>query len=296
MQAYLESLRNVSMLGEHESVVNQQKLIELIEHLSSTQNWELCSSFLVENMESCDSLAALNSFQNSAAFFVCCRSVELFIKAPKSHPDLASLFGVFLEILKELDSFVLNRDVQLTSDEVSRANSIKDSMRVSCLPAIIHTITQFMQNLGANEHADSELISSSLKILGLYASWIDVSLIVNIECFSILRTLVCCPTPSLLTSVCQLLKGLVCKGMAPFPDKLSLIIGIWSESLEPMMSVPVIARAIANAPRPHPSDPRLAGLEDECSEVTELLEDFSTLIGSIGYNLVEAYRFVLPIC
>ncbi|VDM03017.1 unnamed protein product [Schistocephalus solidus] len=389
MELYLDSLRNVSMLTEHESVVNQQKLIELIEHLSSTQNWEFCSSFLVENLERCDSVTALNSFQNSAAFFVCCRSIELFIKVPyvllfsfifvlrtasrpltlaevpkvsafitrwirafisccsghatsqiikkkvaqftclsiiryypqhwptafdeilaifsnfsgklclfvmnktdrpitpplsKSHPNLASLLSVFLEILKELDSFVLNRDAQLTSEEVSRANSIKDSMRVTCLPAIIHTMTQFMRNLDASEHADCELISSCLQILGLYASWIDVSLIVNIECFSILRTLVCCPTPSLLTGVCQLLKGLVCKGMAPFPDKLSLIIGIWSESLEPMMSVPFIARAIANAPFPHPSK------DDEISEVTELIEDFSTLFGSIGYNLVEAYR------
>uniref|UniRef100_A0A0X3PQ38 Exportin-T n=2 Tax=Schistocephalus solidus TaxID=70667 RepID=A0A0X3PQ38_SCHSO len=226
MELYLDSLRNVSMLTEHESVVNQQKLIELIEHLSSTQNWEFCSSFLVENLERCDSVTALNSFQNSAAFFVCCRSIELFIKVPtasrpltlaevpkvsafitrwirafisccsghatsqiikkkvaqftclsiiryypqhwptafdeilaifsnfsdrpitpplsKSHPNLASLFSVFLEILKELDSFVLNRDAQLTSEEVSRANSIKDSMRVTCLPAIIHTMTQFM--------------------------------------------------------------------------------------------------------------------------------------------------------
>ncbi|BHF68893.1 hypothetical protein SprV_0301193400 [Sparganum proliferum] len=335
------------MLTEHESVVNQQKLIELIEHLSSTQNWELCSSLLVENLERCNSLAVLNDFQNSAAFFVCCRSVEVFIKAPiTSRPvtqvevqkvsafitrwirafisccsghatsqlikkkvaqftclsiiryypqhwptafsDVLAIFSDF----SELDSFVLNRDVQLTSEEVSRANSIKDSMRVTCLPAIIHTVTQFMRNLDANEPSDRELISSCLQTLGLYASWIDVSLIVNVEFFSILGTLVCCPAPSLLSGISLLLKGLVCKGMAPFPDKLSLIIGIWSESLEPVMSVPFIARVIANAP-PQPSNPRLTDVESESPEVLQFLEDFSTLLGSIGYNLVEAYRYLV---
>ncbi len=62
----------------------------------------------------------------------------------KTNPILLNLLDVFLEVLQELDSFILNREAQLTSEEVAQATLIKDSMRVTCLPSVIQMLMLVM--------------------------------------------------------------------------------------------------------------------------------------------------------
>ncbi len=137
--------------------------------------------------------------------------------------------------------------------------------------------------MSPNDQNDVELISSCLKTIGLYISWIDINLVVNDEFFPILRPFVNSQNLDLLQGACLLLKGLVSKGMAPFPDKLSLILGLWTESVEPIMQSPVVAKVL-NA-----SSPQFESEDSE--EIINLLQEVSNLFGSIGYNLTETYRY-----
>lgn len=227
----------------------------------------------------------------------------------KSNPILLNLLDAFLEVLHGLDSFILNREVQLTSEEVARATVIKDSMRATCLPDIIQMIVIIMvclicfvarfflqikpmliyfylqKSLDASIPKETELLCFCLQTIGSYVSWIDINLIVNEQFVSILRTLVQRSDSELLRSVCILLKGVVTKGMAAFPDKFSLITALWPELLLPLINSVSVAKILTCEPT------RPASFYNEDSdEVINFLSEFSSLFGSIGYNIVEAYR------
>uniref|UniRef100_A0A5K3FJE1 Exportin-T n=1 Tax=Mesocestoides corti TaxID=53468 RepID=A0A5K3FJE1_MESCO len=369
MNDFFASLQTVSLTSENGCTSGHQNLINLIEHFSTDNNWEMCASYVISELEKCTSQQQVTDLQNSAAHFVCCRCIETFLKSPstqpilisevqkmseflrkwvklyasllggqvqssilkrkiaqtvclaviryyptswsslfdemlglfseldvqqsnspftKSCPTLLTLLDVFLEVLQELDSFIFSRQVQLTPEELTKATLIKDTMRVTCLPSIIQMLIQVLKGLQVNQAREFELICFSLQVIGLYALWIDIKLVVNEEFVNILRTLVQCTEPKLHQSLCLLLKGLVTKGMASFPDKLSLILSLWPELLQPLLNSPCIAKVLAfNSPSQNPVN----GIaEEDADDVVGLLQEFSSLFGSVGYNLTEAYR------
>lgn len=51
---------------------------------------------------------------------------------------------LFLDILIDLDSYIISRNVQLTTEELRRSNELKDAMRESCIGSLIHTCYQLI--------------------------------------------------------------------------------------------------------------------------------------------------------
>uniref|UniRef100_A0A2K6KXQ2 Exportin-T n=1 Tax=Rhinopithecus bieti TaxID=61621 RepID=A0A2K6KXQ2_RHIBE len=78
---------------------------------------------------------------------------------------------LYLRILMAIDSELLDRDV-----EAPRNTLIKDTMREQCIPNLVESWYQILQNY---QYTNSEVSYQCLEVVGTYVSWIDLSLIAN---------------------------------------------------------------------------------------------------------------------
>ncbi|CDS41265.1 exportin T [Echinococcus multilocularis] len=206
----------------------------------------------------------------------------------KSNPVLLNLLDVFLEVLQELDSMVFNRSLNLTNEQFLRTSEIKDSMRITCLPPIVELLAMILKNLQVGNARELKLISLCLKVVGLYVLWIDIKLVANEQFIGILHSLVQFTEPAVHQSICFLLKGLVTKGMPAFPEKLSLILGLWPQLLQPLINAPSTGKLLRHTS----SNPNLDIDRDDnnSEEFVNFLQEFSNCMGSIGYNLTISFK------
>lgn len=65
--------------------------------------------------------------------------------------------------------------------ETRRNTLIKDSMRETCIPALVESWYQILQTY---QGSHSELTCQCLEVVGAYVSWIDLNLIANDRCDS----------------------------------------------------------------------------------------------------------------
>lgn len=146
------------------------------------------------------------------------------------------------------------------------------------------------KSLRVDNSRELKLISLCLRVLGLYVLWIDIKLIVNEQFIGILRSFVQSAEPTVYQSICFLLKGLFTKGMPAFPEKLSLIIGLWPQLLQPLINVPDIARVLGHTS----SNLSLNNNRDanDSEEFVDFLQEFSNCMGSVGYNLTISFKCV----
>ncbi|KAL5112843.1 Exportin-T [Taenia crassiceps] len=370
MGDFLEGLRAFDMSVGSASKEQHEKLISVIDHLSSNGNWEICANFVLSELESCSSSQQIADLQNSAAMFACCCCIENLLKHPlsshpvsaievqkmsdflrnwirlyvnclggriqsvilkrkiaqsvclsvmryypknwpslfeeflslfaelsvqqmspplsESNPVLLNLLDVFLEILLELDSMVFSRNLNLTNEQVLRTSEIKDAMRMTCLSPIVEMLALVLKSLQVDNARELKLISLCLRVLGLYILWIDIKLIANEQFIGILRSLVQFNELAVYEGVCFLLKGLVTKGMPAFPEKLSLILGLWPQLLQPLINDPNTARVLDHIS----SNSRLDSTRDsnDSEEFVGFLQEFSNCMGSVGYNLTISLK------
>ncbi|VDK35470.1 unnamed protein product [Taenia asiatica] len=370
MGDFLASLRAVDMSIGSASKEQHEKLISMIDNLSSDENWEICANFVLSELENCSSPQQIANLQNSAALFACCCCIENLLKHPisshpvsdievqkmsaflrnwvklyvnclggriqsvvlkrkiaqcvclsvmryypknwptlfdeflslfsevsaqqmcpplsESNPILLNLLDVFLEVLQELDSMVFNRNLNLTNEQFLRTSEIKDSMRITCLSPIVEMLTLILKSLQVDNAREMKLISLCLRVLGLYVLWIDIKLIVNEQFIGILRSLLQFTELAVYQSICFLLKGLVTKGMPAFPEKLSLILGLWPQLLQPLINAPSIVKVLGHTS----SNPSLDNNRDgnDSEEFVDFLQEFSNCMGSVGYNLTISFK------
>ncbi|KAJ2684034.1 pre-tRNA nuclear export protein [Coemansia spiralis] len=122
-----------------------------------------------------------------------------------------------LKVLGSLDEEMVNPAVPRGAEEVARNTDIKDAMRVEDVNRMAHAWYNILVHLSGS-HPD--LAKSTLRLMGVYVSWIDISLVVNQPFVSVIFSLL--KAPALRGQACHCLAEIVGKGMRPV-DKLFLI-------------------------------------------------------------------------
>uniref|UniRef100_A0A2K5DTW7 Exportin-T n=1 Tax=Aotus nancymaae TaxID=37293 RepID=A0A2K5DTW7_AOTNA len=83
---------------------------------------------------------------------------------------------LYLRIRMAIDSELVDRDVVHTSEEARRNTLIKDTVREQCIPNLVESWYQILQNY---QYTNSEVTCQCLEVVGTYVSWIDLSFIAN---------------------------------------------------------------------------------------------------------------------
>ncbi|ORX68677.1 Xpo1-domain-containing protein [Linderina pennispora] len=128
-----------------------------------------------------------------------------------------SMVDFVIKILGSLDEEMVNPVVPRGKEEVARNTMIKDAMRTEDVHRLAHTWLYTLAHMSAT-HPD--LARGTLRLIGVYVSWIDINLIVNEAFMMLLFELL--KTPVLRNDACRCLVEIVSKGMRPM-EKLYLI-------------------------------------------------------------------------
>ncbi|VTJ65285.1 Hypothetical predicted protein, partial [Marmota monax] len=149
---------------------------------------------------------------------------EYLTKWPKFFFDILSVVDLnprgvdlYLRILMAIDSELVDRDVVHTSEEARRNTLIKDTMREQCIPSLVESWYQILQNY---QYTNSEVTCQCLEVVGAYVSWIDLSLIANDRFINMLLGHMSIEV--LREEACDCLFEIVNKGMDPV-DKMKLV-------------------------------------------------------------------------
>uniref|UniRef100_A0A2K5S5W4 Exportin-T n=1 Tax=Cebus imitator TaxID=2715852 RepID=A0A2K5S5W4_CEBIM len=149
---------------------------------------------------------------------------EYLTKWPKFFFDILSVVDLnprgvdlYLRILMAIDSELVDRDVVHTSEEARRNTLIKDTMREQCIPNLVESWYQILQNY---QYTNSEVTCQCLEVVGAYVSWIDLSLIANDRFINMLLGHMSIEV--LREEACDCLFEVVNKGMDPV-DKMKLV-------------------------------------------------------------------------
>ncbi|MCJ8736224.1 hypothetical protein PDJAM_G00256470 [Pangasius djambal] len=143
---------------------------------------------------------------------------------PKFFFDVLSLVGlnphgldIYLRTLMAIDAEVVDRDILHGPEETRRNTLIKDSMRETCIPALVESWYQILQTY---QSSHSELTCQCLEVVGAYVSWIDLNLIANDRFVNLLLSHM--SVEELREEACDCLFEIVNKGMDPV-DKTKLV-------------------------------------------------------------------------
>ncbi|XP_073939921.1 exportin-T isoform X3 [Castor canadensis] len=149
---------------------------------------------------------------------------EYLTKWPKFFFDILSVVDLnprgvdlYLRILMAIDSELVDRDVVHSSEEARRNTLIKDTMREQCIPSLVESWYQILQNY---QYTNSEVTCQCLEVVGAYVSWIDLSLIANDRFINMLLGHMSIEV--LREEACDCLFEIVNKGMDPV-DKMKLV-------------------------------------------------------------------------
>ncbi|KAG8514161.1 Exportin-T, partial [Galemys pyrenaicus] len=149
---------------------------------------------------------------------------EYLTKWPKFFFDILSVVDLnprgvdlYLRILMAIDSELVDRDVVHTSEATRRNTLIKDTMREQCIPNLVESWYQILQNY---QYTNSEVTCQCLEVVGAYVSWIDLSLIANDRFINMLLGHMSIAV--LREEACDCLFEIVNKGMDPV-DKMKLV-------------------------------------------------------------------------
>ncbi|KAJ1966482.1 pre-tRNA nuclear export protein [Dipsacomyces acuminosporus] len=128
-----------------------------------------------------------------------------------------SLVDFLLKVLGSLDEEMVNPTVPRGKAELARNTEIKDAMRVEDVNRMAHVWYNVLVHMS---NAHPELAKSTLRLIGVYVSWIDINLIVNQHFMAILFGLL--KAPVLHNEACHCLTEIIGKGMRPM-EKLYLL-------------------------------------------------------------------------
>ncbi|XP_052780847.1 exportin-T-like [Mya arenaria] len=117
---------------------------------------------------------------------------------------------MFLRVLLQIDSEVVDRDIVHTQEETERNTAIKDAMREQ---AVQQLTDAWYQILTQYEGSDTAVVCSCLEVVGKYISWIDIGLIANEQFVPVIIRFL--SNALLRESACDCISEIVSKGMEP---------------------------------------------------------------------------------
>jgi len=176
----------------------------------------------------------------------------------------------YLKVLAAIDAEIVDREIPRTVDEANLIKDYKDAMRLKCVNELVESWQLLLKEHSAK---NPEITCQCLEIIGQYASWIEISLIVNerfLEFFSFALRHV-----DLRETACACLEEIVNKGMDIRP-KLKLIDYLWENLIR--------ANALA-------LEQQIGLLNDEQDNCDYLLK-FGKLLNTIGENLFQGWHKV----
>ncbi|XP_036314755.1 exportin-T isoform X3 [Pipistrellus kuhlii] len=204
---------------------------------------------------------------------------EYLTKWPKFFFDILSVVDLnprgvdlYLRILMAIDSELVDRDVVHTSEEARRNTLIKDTMREQCIPNLVESWYQILQNY---QYTNSEVTCQCLEVVGAYVSWIDLSLIANDRFINMLLGHMSIEV--LREEACDCLFEIVNKGMDPV-DKMKLV-----ESLCQVLQSAgffIIDQVC---------DFKLRTVDSFQEEDVDFLARFSKLVNGMGQSLIVSW-------
>ncbi|KAJ2596315.1 pre-tRNA nuclear export protein [Coemansia sp. RSA 1721] len=128
------------------------------------------------------------------------------------------LVDFLLKVLSSLDEEMVNPTVPRGQEEIARNTDIKDAMRVEDVSRMAHVWYNVLVHMSTSY---PDLAKTTLKLMGVYVSWIDINLIVNQPLMHIVFGLLK-SSPALRNQACHCLTEIVGKGMRPM-EKLYLL-------------------------------------------------------------------------
>ncbi|KAI8325618.1 Xpo1-domain-containing protein [Martensiomyces pterosporus] len=128
-----------------------------------------------------------------------------------------SLLDFLLKVLSSLDEEMVNPTVPRGKAELARNTEIKDAMRIEDVNRMAHVWYNILVHMSGTH---PELARSTLRLMGVYVSWIDINLIVNQPFMAVLFDLL--KSPTLHNDACRCLAEIIGKGMRPM-EKLYLL-------------------------------------------------------------------------
>ncbi|KAJ1917494.1 pre-tRNA nuclear export protein [Mycoemilia scoparia] len=168
-------------------------LFEFVEQRYGTEYYDREPLFILKKLAHTLTLLFLQAYPEKwQSFFVDFAKISGLNKSsitssPPQNKINARLTDFFLKILSSIDEEVVNPVVPRSKTEIDRNTNIKDAMRVSdtdLLAAAWHTILSVVSN-GSDSFGSitpslqSEIANETLRLIGVYSSWISITLIVN---------------------------------------------------------------------------------------------------------------------
>ena len=126
---------------------------------------------------------------------------------------------IFVRVMLAINEEVADRDIERSRAEAERSTSLKDNMRILSMSPICDT---WHAILTTYETSHPEVVGRCLQCISLYVSWIDVNLIANDSFLTPVFLYLTSPVDSLREGACDLIIGLVDKGMPP-NNKIQLL-------------------------------------------------------------------------
>ncbi|KAI0223655.1 pre-tRNA nuclear export protein [Massospora cicadina] len=131
---------------------------------------------------------------------------------------------LFLRVLQAIDEEVVNATLYRGKDEANLNTDLKDKMRVRDLNNLVPIWNQIIM---AHQTSQPEFAVMGLGIMGAFADWIDINLVVTESFITLLFKLLRSPKEAvssleLRNAACDCLNMIISKGMKPY-EKMQLL-------------------------------------------------------------------------
>lgn len=124
---------------------------------------------------------------------------------------------MYLRVLQQIDSEVVDREIVHSPQETERNTRIKDAMREH---SVLQLAESWLQIMNQYESSHPEIVCMCLDVVGRYISWIDIGLIANDKFVPVIIRFM--SQTLLRESACDCIHEIISKGMDPVA-KLKLI-------------------------------------------------------------------------
>ncbi|KAI8639645.1 armadillo-type protein [Parasitella parasitica] len=138
-------------------------------------------------------------------------------KTPVGTPSHEKAADFFLRLCISIDEEIARMDIPRTREEVIRNTNIKDTMRLGDIQLLASFWFDLLQEFRSTNHSIAQL---SLKNIGSFVAWMDISLVVNDQVMGVLYELLSDANLRIPASEC--LADVISKGMLPV-DKLNML-------------------------------------------------------------------------
>ncbi|XP_018496397.1 exportin-T [Galendromus occidentalis] len=129
-------------------------------------------------------------------------------------------WDLYLRILIAINQSIAEREVQRSAEEAARGTLIKDTMREICVPQLVDSWYNILVTTGC----PPSVTAQCLLTVGMYVSWIDLSLVCNSRFMQVLVNCFCRQN-EVREATIDCITEIIHKGMEPAP-KIQLVISI----------------------------------------------------------------------